>query len=168
MNPFFGFNYPILGINNKRNRRIIMIKRGAALLFVMIFIFMDVSGQASQNIPNNDVPKYLPEYKADKYLQVNLKEQKEGVLVKWKSEQDCNHKTFHVLKGIIDEKQEISWTILTRIDGKSDKHYQFLDRNRSFQKAYYRIRVSEDEDNIEYTNYFLFSNEDHSMVRNSD
>ena len=146
-----------------------MIQKATALIILLSAILLNAVGQSRNNSNSSDsnTPRFLPEYKADDYLKVQIRNKGEGVLIKWKAEKNCSKKIFHLLKGIVKENNEISWKIIKKIDPENENKFEYLDQDMSFKKAYYRIRVSQDEDNVEYTNYYLFDNEDYSLVRNN-
>ncbi|MGK7397022.1 MAG: hypothetical protein ACNS62_20770 [Candidatus Cyclobacteriaceae bacterium M3_2C_046] len=124
-------------------------------------IFLSVMALFINQVPahtmtrGGDQPAFVPEYKADDYLKVDLKQKDGEIYLVWKSKVDCSEKTFHVLKGVINQDQEITWQIIKQFEPQhASNKFECIDPVLG-EQAYYRIRVSEDGDQIEYTRYYL-------------
>lgn len=126
-------------------------------LFMTIFCIQSmVSNGQSFSRNTGESPKFVPKYAADKYMKVKVKQNKQGVLLKWQFTEEFDNKTVHILKGVVGENEQIQWKIIEQYELlNTGQKFDYLDENSSFEKAYYRLRISEDGDQVEYTSYYL-------------
>jgi hypothetical protein len=101
-------------------------------------------------------PKFLPKNTATAFVDFDYKKSANNVDIKWKFNKSFTNKTVHLLRGVMNEDNFIKWEIIKAFGplANNDLQFRYKDKKVVDQTTYYRIRVSEDGDNVEYTNFY--------------
>lgn len=104
-------------------------------------------------------PRFLPKNSMDTFVDFNFKTSAATVDLKWRFSKSMQNKTVHLLKGVMNENHQIKWEIVEEYGPLSDEDIKFKYKDKSIdnQTTYYRLRISEDGDSVEYTGYYKIS-----------
>ena len=126
-----------------------------------LFLSVSVSLQAQQaylasNQTQAETPKFLPKNTAHQYVDFEYKKTHEAVELKWQLNKSFESKTIHLLKGVMNDHYQIRWQIIEEygpLEGKQKK-ISYTDEEVQSNTTYYRLRISEDGDMVEYTDFY--------------
>lgn len=123
--------------------------------FVIILVFGFSTLNAQAFLTSSEKPKYLPENKASSYLGFTVEQKADEAWISIGSLENENVKnhTFYILKGLSNEKSDISWQIIAVFKNTEKKsfHKSYIDKNDNKTVVWYRIMVKNDEEKIEYS-----------------
>lgn len=105
-------------------------------------------------------PKFLPKNTMDAFVDFNYKISGSAVDLKWQFNKNMDKKTVHLLKGVMNEDHQIKWEIVEEYGPLSIDKIKFKYKDKATndnQTTYYRLRISEDGDRVEYTGYYKIS-----------
>jgi len=101
-------------------------------------------------------PKFLPKNTANAFVDFDYKKSANAIDLKWKFNKSFTNKTVHLLRGVMNEDNFIKWEIVKAFGPLNDNDIKFKYKDKKVvdKTTYYRLRVSEDGDMIEYTNFY--------------
>jgi len=126
---------------------------------LLIFIVFTSYAQNQAETKEAKGPSFLPKNEADDYIVLEVSRQSNAINLQWKSKENTKGKTFHLLKGTINDERQIRWEILAAFEAtKRKQKFEYVDKNPNLGEVYYRLRISEDREKVQYTRYYLISN----------
>ena len=102
-------------------------------------------------------PKFLPKNTADAFVDFDYKKSKGSIDLKWKFNKSFDNKTVHFISlGCPNDEHFIKWEIVKEFGPlqEDELKFKFKDKKVPDSPTYYRLRVSEDGDMVEYTNFY--------------
>ncbi len=101
-------------------------------------------------------PQFLPKNSMDSFVKFDYKKLSSAVDLRWQFNKSMNNKTVHLLKGVMQSNHQIKWEIIKEYGPLTDEKikFKFKDKTENDLPTYYRLRISEDGDMVEYTGFY--------------
>jgi hypothetical protein len=128
-------------------------------IFLLFISFFPALAQNPELDGMGKAPKFIPKNQADGYVLLEIKKDKNQVLLRWEVEKEGRGYTYHLLKGIRTENQSIRWEVLGEfLDPEAKtKVYTFIDGNPQLGEILYRLRVTDENYQVFYSRFYFLN-----------